>query len=81
MLNADPTVFGTGAGPAVHDAALDRLAASGHRRAVLWVVRDNPRARRFYEREGWRADGHEVVADMGGATVVELRYERSIRDA
>jgi GNAT superfamily N-acetyltransferase len=81
MLNADPSVFGTGAGPAVHEAALDRLAVSGHRRAVLWVVRDNPRARRFYEREGWRADGHEVVADMGGAAVVELRYERSMPDA
>jgi ribosomal protein S18 acetylase RimI-like enzyme len=81
MLNADPAVFGTGAGLAVHDAALLRLAAGGHRRAVLWVVRDNPRARRFYEREGWRADGDEVVAEMGGAGVTELRYSRSVLDA
>jgi RimJ/RimL family protein N-acetyltransferase len=78
MLNADPAVFGRGAGLAVHRAALARLAAEGHRRAVLWVVRDNPRARRFYEREGWCADGHEIVAEMGGAAVTELRYARSI---
>jgi GNAT superfamily N-acetyltransferase len=81
MLNADPAVFGTGAGPAVHAIALDRLAAAGHRRAVLWVVRDNPRARRFYEREGWRADGHEIVADMGGSAVIELRYGRPLAGA
>jgi ribosomal protein S18 acetylase RimI-like enzyme len=81
MLNADPAVFGTGAALAVHDAALARLAAGGHRHAVLWVVRDNPRARRFYEREGWRTDGNDVVADMGGVPVTELRYLRSLVDA
>ena len=81
MLNADPAAFGTGAGPAVHRAALARLAAAGHRQAVLWVVRDNPRARRFYEREGWHADGREIVADMGGAEVTELRYTRDLHDA
>jgi hypothetical protein len=34
------------------------------------VLRDNRRARRFYERHGWRADGTERAPD--GAT--ELRY-------
>jgi GNAT superfamily N-acetyltransferase len=39
----------------------------------LWVLRDNARARRFYEGHGWRADGTERVA--GG--VVEVRYRRA----
>lgn len=39
---------------------------------VLWVLRDNARARRFYERAGWTPDGTERV--LNG--VVELRYRR-----
>ncbi|GAA3074505.1 hypothetical protein [Actinocorallia glomerata] len=31
--------------------------------AQLWVAAENPRARRFYERQGFRADGAEVVDD------------------
>jgi GNAT superfamily N-acetyltransferase len=78
MLNTHPDAFGTGVSGAVHAEALHRLAAAGHREAVLWVVRDNPRARRFYEREGWAADGHETDADLGGVDVTELRYRRSV---
>jgi GNAT superfamily N-acetyltransferase len=78
MLNAHPDAFGTGASGALHAEALRRLAGAGHHVAVLWVVRENPRARRFYEREGWVADGHETVADLGGVDVVELRYRRAL---
>lgn len=40
----------------------------------LWVLRDNARARRFYERHGWRASGAEAAPT--GA--VELQYQRSV---
>jgi GNAT superfamily N-acetyltransferase len=40
----------------------------------LWVLRDNLRARRFYERHGWRADG--TAREAFGA--VEMRYRRAI---
>jgi GNAT superfamily N-acetyltransferase len=80
MLNTHPDAFGTGASVALHAEALRRLAAAGHRGAVLWVVRDNPRARRFYEREGWVADGQETIADLGGVDVTELRYRRGLGD-
>jgi GNAT superfamily N-acetyltransferase len=36
----------------------------------LWVLRDNFRARRFYEVHGWRADGMQRQVDG----VIELRY-------
>jgi hypothetical protein len=43
--------------------------------AVLWVVVDNSRARRFYEREGWHADGRQRVSSLGPS---ELRYTRRL---
>jgi hypothetical protein len=36
---------------------VSRLAADGFENAILWVLEDNPRTRRFYELSGWTADG------------------------
>jgi len=78
MLNAHPEVFGTGAATALHAEAIARLGDHGAERAYLWVARDNPRARRFYEREGWTADVVEHVEELGGALVAEVRYVREL---
>ena len=69
-----PEAWGTGAGPALMAAALEALRAAGFREAILWVLSDNPRARRFYEREGWGADGTEREDELLGTTVAETRY-------
>ncbi len=45
----------------LHDEALRTLAAGGSTSARLWVLEDNARARRFYERRGWRRDGSDRV--------------------
>ena len=79
-LNVHPEAFGSGLGTLLHTAALARLAADGHESAYLWVARDNPRARRFYEREGWVADGGAKDDVFGGASVPEIRYVRSLRE-
>ena len=42
--------------------------------AVLWVLEDNPRARRFYEREGWDLDGARKEDEFLGVRVAEVRY-------
>ena len=81
MLNADPSTFGSGAAVALHTEAVHTLAEQGHRSAALWVVDRNPRARRFYEREGWAADGVERVDEIGGSPIHELRYVRQIEEA
>jgi DNA-binding CsgD family transcriptional regulator/GNAT superfamily N-acetyltransferase len=39
-------------------AVIDWARAEGCARVGLWVPADNPRARRFYERQGFRATGH-----------------------
>jgi RimJ/RimL family protein N-acetyltransferase len=55
-------------------AALGALRASGFATASLWVLEDNPRARRFYEREGWRHDGAKREEEFLGVPISEVRY-------
>lgn len=50
-------VHGTGLGPALMKAAVAEARARGHRRMLLGVHPDNARARRFYERTGFRVIG------------------------
>jgi ribosomal protein S18 acetylase RimI-like enzyme len=74
-----------GAGRALLAGAVDALAALGCHDAGLWVLVDNPRARRFYEAHGWTADpdgarlpspGRRVVTTGTAAGLVEMRYRR-----
>ena len=51
-----PEAWGTGAAGRLMEAALEDLRAN-FREAILWVLDDNPRARRFYEKHGWSPDG------------------------
>ncbi len=76
-LYVEPAAWGAGAGRALIEAVHARLAAGGARRAVLWVLEGNRRARTFYERHEWVADGEQTDV-IGGATVVEVRYARQL---
>jgi ribosomal protein S18 acetylase RimI-like enzyme len=73
-LYVHPDAWGSGVGRSLNDAALSSLAADGCREATLWVLRDNSRARRFYERQGWLTDGAEQTDDREGVRLVEVRY-------
>jgi GNAT superfamily N-acetyltransferase len=53
--------WGTGVADELHTAALDTLRARGARSASLWCLAENARARRFYEKRGWRPNGSERV--------------------
>lgn len=55
---------------------LDEVVGKGP--ASLWVARDNPRARRFYERNGFEADGIEKPDDRV-PTFWEMRMVRTQR--
>jgi hypothetical protein len=54
------------------------LAALGHTEGLLWVLRGNARARHFYEKAGWLADGAEKLAEESSSgvkvTFDEVRY-------
>jgi GNAT superfamily N-acetyltransferase len=56
-----PHVWDRGIGRELHDQVLDRLRELGSPRCHLWVLEANDRARRFYERHGWRENGETRV--------------------
>jgi RimJ/RimL family protein N-acetyltransferase len=53
---AVPT-WGSGLAQAAHDQVIARIAGTGATTARLRVFTDNHRARRFYEKQGWRSTG------------------------
>ena len=78
VINVDPDSWGTGVGPALHEAARDALKSAGFRQAILWVHPDNPRARHFYEARGWVDQGIERTESVLGVEVAEARYFLSL---
>ncbi|MEU6467931.1 GNAT family N-acetyltransferase [Streptomyces massasporeus] len=73
-----PDQVGRGVGRALLTESVARCRAAGHGRLLLWVLKENDRARRFYERAGFRADGAEEPFEVDGVTVPEVRYTRSL---
>ena len=73
-----PDHWGTGVGRALIDAGEERLRDLGHRDAHLWVLDDNPRARRFYEAAGWTTDGAERRLEFLGFVLDEVRYTKKL---
>jgi len=72
---------GTGLGDVLLDEAERLVAEDGHVRAWLAVVPGNARARRFYERRGWRDDGgFEYAASVatGSVPVPCRRYVKEV---
>ena len=63
-----------GIGYALMRRALDEL--SGCRVVYVWLLKDNEKARRFYERVGFRADGAEKELVLGAPIrVVRMAME------
>ncbi|MEU6682400.1 GNAT family N-acetyltransferase [Streptomyces sp. NPDC046832] len=77
-LYVHPDQVGRGVGRALLTESVARCSAAGHGRLLLWVLKENDRARRFYERAGFRADGAEEPFEVDGVAVPEVRYARSL---
>ena len=75
-IHSFPESWGTGLGHAMLTEALKQM---GDCEVYLWAFQENARARRFYEKHGFRWDGTERVSEFDGA--VELRYVRNIPSA
>jgi GNAT superfamily N-acetyltransferase len=75
-INLNPNWVGRGIGRALFSAGSTELFEAGCMHAVLWVLRRNTRARRFYEIAGWRPDGGErILRDwFPGYELDEVRY-------
>jgi RimJ/RimL family protein N-acetyltransferase len=45
----------------------------------LWVLADNARARRFYDKGGFAPDGATQEEEYDGTLLTEVRYARDTR--
>lgn len=78
-LYVTPELWGRGHGHALMHAALQRLGAEGRREVLLWMLRGNQRAQRFYERQGFALDGGaRQVVHSSGTTLDEVRLRRAL---
>jgi ribosomal protein S18 acetylase RimI-like enzyme len=73
-IYVDPARWGAGAGRALMDAAVAHLTAAGPRPVRLWALDGNERARRFYERYGFVADGATGRHTIPDGEVPTLRF-------
>ena len=69
--------YGQGIGARIMNAALQDMPSID--KAVVWVLKGNQRAIRFYESFGFRFDGASQVLDLGGE-VTELRMVLRLHD-
>ncbi len=80
-LYVDPSRWHEGMGRLLMGEALGRLAAAGAARVVLWVMRDNARARGFYERGGFSPTGERRESERYGSRFGEVQYARKAAPA
>jgi ribosomal protein S18 acetylase RimI-like enzyme len=70
----DSAHWGQGHGRALLSAAMEGLRCRGFDEAVLWVLETNERARRFYEKAGWKTDGQTKTEERGPVVLNDVRY-------
>ncbi len=75
LLYVHPGWWGSGAGQLLIEQA-HRVLDERFETATLTVLADNPRARRFYERNGWRYQATVVEPHFGGHPTEVARYAR-----
>jgi GNAT superfamily N-acetyltransferase len=68
-----PDHWRAGAGSALMEAALERLAGLPYSEVLLWTFKENGRAISFYELHGWAADGAEKIHPRTGEPAVRMR--------
>ena len=68
-IHSLPESWGTGLGHIMLEEALKQI---GEATVFLWAFKENKRARRFYEKHGFRWDGTERASEFDGA--LEVRY-------
>ena len=72
-IHSLPESRGTGLGHAMLEEALNQIVDQP---VFLWAFKENKRARRFYEKYGFRWDGAERVSEFDGA--LEVRYVKGV---
>ena len=73
-MYVDPTHWGSQVAKELIAAARRELRSGGRLHNTLWVLTENLRARRFYEREGWSNDDVHRVDELDDLALDHVRY-------
>lgn len=74
-----PQYFGKGFGNKLLETALSDLKNAGYENVYLWVLKDNHRARRFYEKNRFHCNNEECVCEIMGEKLTEICYVYSFK--
>lgn len=69
-----PEYIGKGCGRELFKATIDELKKLGFNDIFLWVLEENRRARRFYEKAGFNLSGKYLEDNIGGKDLIEVQY-------
>lgn len=69
-----PQYIGKGYGKLLFDAVVRELEQLGFDEIFLWVLEDNLRARKFYEKEGFTFSGNYLEDHIGEKELREMQY-------
>jgi len=69
-----PEYFSKGYGNKLLESALSDLKQSDYQSVYLWVLKENQRARHFYEKNKFQCNKDECVCEIMGKQLTDIRY-------
>lgn len=69
-----PEHMGKGYGKLLFEATLNELIKLGYKSVFLWVLEENTRAKRFYEKQKFKLSDKSNYINIGGKNLKEVAY-------
>ena len=69
-----PDFMGKGCGTKLMENGLNLLKQDGYKKATLWVLDTNEKAREWYESKGWKIEGKTKIDKRDNFDLKETRY-------
>lgn len=69
-----PEHMGKGYGKLLFEATLNELIKLGYKSVFLWVLEENTRAKRFYEKQKFKFSDKSNYINIGGKNLKEVAY-------
>ncbi|SNS99142.1 Acetyltransferase (GNAT) family protein [Anaerovirgula multivorans] len=76
-----PEYFGRGYGNKLLESALLDLKRLGYQNIYLWVLKENQRARYFYEKNKLQCNKDECICEIMGEQFTDIRYIYSFNNS
>lgn len=73
-MYALPEFWGKGHAGELFEYAVNWLCEKEFKKIYLYVLKGNERAANFYKKHGFNPTGDKIYCDVGGTTVVDIRY-------